>query len=252
MNEAICKERTATQWRAVAAQTTSTGAIAQAQGCAALVERLAGTGGQGQAEQQQPPLPAEAKLVRGKVGVVRQGEQQERPLEGDGTLKPGDTVVTKAEGAVLSFEGGSRIEAGPNAEFTLQKEGGAVEQKKGRVFYSIVDRRMTVHVPAPRGRYFIAVKGTQFTVDVADDGAGTVEVMEGTVEVTSAGATVTVNAGSSLRVQPGEVPPQPTASIEAQRTVSTAVVAGAVAAVSIAVGLVALVLTRRARQRASG
>lgn len=260
VNAEACSVSSVAEWQGNAARAKQLGRTdleAQANGCAALQAKVkAEQAKQGQAQKPET-APAKGELaVRGTLdkagaGVIREGEAKESPATAGGAIGPGDTVVTKGEGATVALEGGSRIDAGPNARFTLADGSEAsVAQQKGRLFYDIKSRVFRVKVDTPRGRYFIAVHGTQFTVDVADDGSGTVQVAEGTVEVTSAEKTVEVRAGSSLTVRPGQAPSAPAAaSSAAGRGASTLPIAlAAVAIALLAVGGVTIA-TRGRRTR---
>lgn len=177
-----------------------------------------------------PPVALEQQPLRGTIekGKLRLIEPTGRSTESTtaGTeVMPGSTIVTDAGGATMTLDGGSRLKVGPNSRVVLgSSPEAAVEQKVGRTFYDIKSRRFNVHVVTPKGRYFIAVKGTQFTVDVAEDGSGTVQVWEGAVEVTSEGQTVEVTAGSSVAVRAGEAPASPT-SVRGGRVGAIVVVA---------------------------
>lgn len=205
-----------------------------------------------QGEPQTPPAsapidaPLEGKVEKGKFTLVR--SLTEAPAGVGAEVKPGDTIITAGEAATVALAGGSRMEVAPNARVTLGDGTDAeVQQHRGRVLYDIKSRRMRVKVETPRGRYFIAVRGTQFTVDVAEDGSGTVLVTEGVVDVTSEGKTVAVQIGSSLTVRPGEVPSDP-ADVGGSSAPSVAVLFVLGVALLIAAGGAGLVVQRRRTQ----
>lgn len=182
-------------------------------GCEALLKADAAKA-EAQAQSQKPraaevrgELVAKGAVDSGKLAVIHAGETNETPVAVGSPIVPGDTVVTSAEGAAIAFDGGSRMQVGPNAQVKIADGSDAsVEQKKGRVFYDIKSRQFRVKVDHPRGRYFIAVQGTQFTVHVAEDGSGAIQVTEGAVQVISADRTIEVLAGASATVAPGEPP----------------------------------------------
>lgn len=205
---------------------------------------------------QAPPAaadqPVRGTIEKGTFKLIPHLSGRESPASVGGAVGPGDTIVTASEGATVALDDGSRIEVGPNSRVTLGAgPEPAVEQKIGRVFYDIKSRaesrRFNVNVVTPKGRYFIAVKGTQFTVEVAEDGSGTVQVTEGVVEVTSADKTVALQAGSSLAVRPGEAPSDP-ADAGGSRAPSPAVLFAIGAALLVAAGGAGLVVRRRRTQ----
>lgn len=85
-----------------------------------------------------------------------------------------------------------------------------LSQKGGRIYVdaSVASgqrQRFTVQTPSAT----IAVRGTRFYSDVADDGTTTCGCAEGSVEVTGAGKTVRLKPGFFTTVRPGAAPDDP-------------------------------------------
>lgn len=156
-----------------------------------------------------PPL--EATLDTQDLLLHRIGEQSGRPPP-RARLRDGDTIATEDRSGVVTFGDGSRVEVEPHATLTLGDiRGKSLVHLRGRVFMDIKSRNWTIRVPGAKGAAMVAVRGTQFTLDVDEDGDLRVEVTEGTVEVISGGVTRAVSAGSSVITTPGEIPASPLA-----------------------------------------
>ncbi|TAJ19003.1 MAG: hypothetical protein EPO65_07810 [Dehalococcoidia bacterium] len=165
--------------------------------------------GNGQPPADNPPVKATLETLTPLF--LRPGEKVPATVPAGGApLGKGDAIITKGEPATVRFSDGSRIDLGPKtALIAADPEKKSLIQMRGRMFMDIKSRNWVIRVPDPRGMVSVSVRGTQFSTEVIEGGSVKVEVNEGTVEVTSAGKTVAVSAGSAIIVQPGQAPPTP-------------------------------------------
>jgi hypothetical protein len=126
--------------------------------------------------------------LKGEVHVTMNGT--ERPVRAGAVLELPATVRTGADGAIELRQGATTVGVGPDTllEFpALEKPGGPIDrivQPRGNAFYSIgkrPGRKLRVETPYLVG----VVKGTQFNV-VAQEGATTISLFEGLLEIRSA------------------------------------------------------------------
>ena len=125
--------------------------------------------------------------VKGEVHVTMSGA--ERAVRAGALLELPATVRTGSDGAIELKQGATTVGVGPDTllEFpALASRGGSIDrivQPRGNAFYSIgkrADHKLRIETP-----YLVAVvKGTQFNV-VAQDGATTISLFEGLLEVRS-------------------------------------------------------------------
>lgn len=149
----------------------------------------------------------------------------------------------------MNFSEGTRLELGPKSAIVMGDPAEkAIIQLRGRLFMDIKSRQWHVRIPQPRGLVAVVTRGTVLTTEARDDGMVWIEVTEGSVDVTSAGQTVTVSAGSSVVVDPAAAPPSPSPSTTDGKSSGTPVAAyGIVAAVAVIVVAGAVFLLRRQR-----
>lgn len=163
------------------------------------------------------PLDARVEEVSGPVEVQTGGQEEWAAVQEESVLGSGDSVRT-GDGASLSLdfteETVTRVE--PNAqvkilEATVASEGEkqviVLRQDSGVTHNKVqklpsADSRFEIRTPAA----VISVRGTEFIVDVAEDGTTAVDVIEGLVHVTAQGTTVALAAGQDTVVQPGSRP----------------------------------------------
>lgn len=137
-----------------------------------------------------------------------------RPIQMGMVLRTGYTVSTGENGLVgLRWADGSRVKVGANAALTLQRSRAdkvrKTEQTRLRVNWGQVWLRVKrviragskfeVETPA----VVAAVRGTIFSVDVAPQGATTVSVLDGRVEITAGDQTAMVTPEMAAKVEPG-------------------------------------------------
>lgn len=213
----------------------------QAKGGATLTTPTAEAGGQG------PEAPLKATLQTETALVLKATELGRSTTVRGAVLGKGDTVVTRGEPATVDFSEGTRLEMGPKSAIVLGDPAEkAILQLRGRLFMDIKSRQWHVRIPQPRGLVAVVTRGTVLTTEARDDGMVRIEVTEGSVDVTSAGQTVTVSAGSSIVVDPGVAPPAPPPSAAAKKSSDTSVaVYGIVVAVAAIMVAGAVFLLRR-------
>lgn len=132
----------------------------------------------------------QTKFREGAVLTGISGEVKIRTAEGElkscrlgATLNPGDTVITGANSkVVIKFPDDDRIELGSMSHFTIRDyEKGIFGLLIGKIRALIKGKLVKYQVETPTA--VMAVRGTEFTINVDDDGTTTVVVLEGIVEV---------------------------------------------------------------------
>ena len=161
-------------------------------------------------------------ILDGTASVSR-GTAAFAPAADGDIVAPGDRVQTAVlSHALVTFFDGSTLEIEPATTVQIEEaqavNGGAIairiSQTLGRTWASVqkltrADSKFEVRTPTLTA----AVRGTGFITEVLADGASTVQVTDGTVQVTGQGQSVTVNAGETTGAQPNVPPtaPVPTA-----------------------------------------
>ena len=161
------------------------------------------------------PQSFDYNVVAVKRKLICERPTGEERLEAGAVARSGDLLRTgwrsNAELEVPEF--GSRFRLGSSTRVRLGHEQPAVllEVQEGRVRALFAplseDTERLVITPSA----VLAVRGTEYGVEVASNGTTTLTVFEGVVDVTDryrAGGTIQVGAGQSTRVQPGR-PPEP-------------------------------------------
>jgi hypothetical protein len=182
-----------------------------------------------------PPAPAFSMVelttltvLAGQVEVRRSGQTTYQSAPSGIPLAPGDAVRTGPSGrALITYFEGSTTVLEPQSELEIRRLDGeparaprlAVHQVAGSTWHKVV----RLVAPGPRMEVHTAtavalVRGTEFLVTLIPRSgslpATLVVVMDGMVDVTAAGVTVTVRAGETTSVEPGQPPsgPQPVAA----------------------------------------
>jgi len=156
------------------------------------------------------------------VGVVEMqpaGSDVWQPVAGERAVQVGDLIRTGDLSSVtLVFFDGSRTSLGANTRITVaqlsaQRDGSSqvivLDQWLGQTLNRVerlLDPASRFEIETPTA--VTAVRGTEFMVQVDDDGATQVTVAEGIVNVTAQETTIEVQAGQSTSVQPDD-PPAP-------------------------------------------
>ena len=123
--------------------------------------------------------------VSGDIWVTSSGVQQ-ASLTPNAMLKPGDSIRTGRNGRVLLIRGTETILIAPNSEIgiPLETKSGlstTIIQRAGSILLD-VEKRNNNHFEVETPYLAAVVKGTQFRVTLADEGAA-VDVLSGKVEV---------------------------------------------------------------------
>ena len=157
--------------------------------------------------------------VEGKAEVLVHGRGKAVPLEVGKLVRAGDLVRTGPRSSVelrwVRWAGGMRIRIGENTRFRVirsilnrkTKETTArLRLDLGKIWVRLREAltgRSKFEVETPT--VVAAVRGTVFSVAVAQDGASQVEVLEGEVAVKRRdGATATLTGGSHTSITPGQ------------------------------------------------
>ena len=143
-----------------------------------------------------------------------------QPLTEDDLLDSGTQIRTGEDSSVLlTFPDDSKTVAAPNTELEILEISSSpsgnrdtilIKQNLGQTLNLVqpsdsANSRFEIQTPAAT----VIVRGTEFSVSVSDEGVTEVKVIEGVVEVTAMGMTVTLNAGQSTMVSPGDQPTTP-------------------------------------------
>jgi len=206
-------------------------------------------GDEAQKKEAEPPAEAPKPTLQTPAAfILRAGEQGQGTTVQGAVLGKGDIVVTKDQPATVTFSEGSRMDLGAKAAVVFEDPAAkSVIQLRGRMFMDIKSRQWHVRVPQPRGLVAVVTRGTVFATEVLADGNVRVEVTEGVVEVTSAGQTVEVAAGSSIVVDPAAPPPRParTAGTSGEDGQPVALFGGIAAAAIVVAGAAWFLVRRR-------
>lgn len=144
---------------------------------------------------------ARLEILQGKAQVMRQGKPGWELVEsGNAEVAIGDKVRTSSTARViLSMHDGSKVELGPSSIFVvdfLEKNEHRFSLKIGRIkaFVSkFMNRRFAVLTPTA----VMAVRGTEFEVNVQNNGNSRVDLFEGLLAVSD-------NKGNEVLLNPGE------------------------------------------------
>jgi ferric-dicitrate binding protein FerR (iron transport regulator) len=143
-----------------------------------------------------------------------------QPLTEDTLLDSGTQIRTGEDSSVLlTYPDDSKTVAAPNTELEILQMSSLpsgnrriilIRQNLGQTLNLVqpsdsANSIFEIQTPAAT----VTVRGTEFSVSVSDEGVTEVKVIEGTVEVTAMGMTVTLNVGQSTTVSPGDQPAPP-------------------------------------------
>lgn len=148
-------------------------------------------------------------FVKGDVKIIWDGRKQ--LAEKGYCLQGGDTVITGYNSsAEITFRDGTKLRLGENTRFLVKWHDPCLELKTfwGRIWARIFKPEcFRVYTP----NAIMAVRGTEFEVDVAEDGTTTVIVLDGVVDVCDLAGTKTVLVGQNqtTTVEPNGVPSDP-------------------------------------------
>jgi len=154
-------------------------------------------------------------VVEGSAQVLVRGEGEPAPCKVGELVRVGDVLQTGPDSSVelrwVRWAGGMRLKIGPESRFTIvraivnrsdEREESRLRLERGRVWIRLrraLSGRSKFEVETPT--VVAAVRGTVFGITVAEDGASTVEVYDGYVNVAGTdGAAATVTAGGHTTI----------------------------------------------------
>lgn len=173
---------------------------------------------------------AQVVFTQGAVSLVRPPAEAATPLVAGTTVQTGDRLRTGEQGSVsLRFVDGSRLLIAPGSEVSIEQllvyGRSALPAMKLRLNRGSADSKVEKQPSRPADYELktpslnLGVRGTEFRVQVSDDGQATrAQVLEGVVAAVLAGASVPVEAGA--RRTPVEAG-APTTPVEAGFGVAT-------------------------------
>ncbi len=155
--------------------------------------------------------PRPSATVYGNVAVKRLGVSTVSMLKSNDQLYAGDVVVTSANSkAGVRFKDGSQLELNSGTALEIASNSAAA---KDHVLCRILQGKLTARlrpgIAVASRTALMRVRGTEFMVDVADDGTTTVVVIEGSVEIVNPCGNVIVLQSNQSSVQPGSKPSAP-------------------------------------------
>ena len=168
----------------------------------------------GLAELSAAPLPTNAVRIlatNGTVEVLRAGAQTwdfASPLPEKNLLHPGDQLrVGPNSHARVQMADRTILPIGPNGHFQVQRapeRRAAVRLFRGLFFFLHRDEPGDVEVLTPT--VSAVIRGTEFTVHVAADGATELRLIDGIVALTNEFGRLELASGQAAEVQPGRRP----------------------------------------------
>src|SRR5882672_61825 len=161
----------------------------------------------------------EVVAIQGTVEVARAGQtvwdlaSTQSPYR---TLNPGDQIRTKDRSrATIRLSDLTMVELGPNAHFQL------LPMRERRPGFGIMRGLLYLfHRDKPGEFYFRTptaspvIRGTEFNLEVAEDGSTTLHLFEGEVALTNELGQLNLKSGEAAQVAPGS-PPRRIAALEA-------------------------------------
>lgn len=157
--------------------------------------------------------------LSGKVEIASSGADRWGAAKVNQSLDQNDRIKTGGKsGAVLLFDGGSRMKLGPFTILTIsardgsQPSGGvALDLTSGKVWAKVNklnnpnDGRFEIKTPVA----VTGVRGTEFALDVDDDGTTILTVVEGNTSFGNEFGGVVVGASQQSTAEPGKAPTPP-------------------------------------------
>src|SRR5439155_16263242 len=153
----------------------------------------------------QPPTVFE---IEGTVQILRAGSTVWLSAATNQTLLAGDRLRTGARSrAAVRISDATTKRLGELTIIEISDpaaKGGGVQILKGLIYFFHRDNPGTFPIRTPTA--YAVVLGTEFNVQVADDGTTTFHIIDGTVLVTNALGQIQANSGQSVRSSPGQAP----------------------------------------------
>jgi len=152
--------------------------------------------------------------VRGSVELQAPGDGGYKPVTQDRNARAGSIIRTGADGrATLRWADGTTLRVGPNSTLTIDKCRFDKRHASTLSHFTLSAGRVWVHVVkmlSAESKFEIStptatagVRGTAFAMDVASDGATSVLVYDGLVEVHAGDRPFAVKQGQALAVAKG-------------------------------------------------
>jgi Tfp pilus assembly protein PilF len=162
---------------------------------------------------------AEVVAIQGTVEVARAGQTVWDPASPELSyrgLNPGDQIRTKERSrATIRLSDLTVVELGANSHFELlpvREQQGGFGILRGLLYLFHRDKPGEFYFRTPTASPVI--RGTEFYLEVAEDGATTLNLFEGEVALTNDSGQLVLKSGEAARVQPGR-PPSRTAVLDA-------------------------------------
>lgn len=148
--------------------------------------------------------------VEGRVTLERAGSGQQNAVIGD-TVRTGDTLYTAADSfAEITLESGSTVSIEEGSVFNIGEVADPEAKSRKRGFFRVLlgsvkfkFRNLTREPDVGTPLAVCSVRGTDFTVYTAPDGASMTIVSDGLVEVSSGGESALLSADEGIEVVAG-------------------------------------------------
>ncbi len=148
--------------------------------------------------------------IEGQVTLERAGSGQQDAIIGD-TIRTGDSLYTGTAGFVeITLESGSTISIDAGSVFNMGEISDPEAKSRKRGFFRVLlgsvsfkFRNLTREPDVGTPLVVCSVRGTDFTVYAAPDGASMTIVTDGLVEVSSGGENVLLSADEGVEVVAG-------------------------------------------------
>ncbi|MBN2147648.1 MAG: FecR domain-containing protein [Anaerolineales bacterium] len=142
-----------------------------------------------------------------------------QPAEVSQIVYLGGEVWAKEASTALLGMGSGRVRVAPNTVFSLAQTEDQLIQidlEEGQIWINVegLEPGTSFEIQTPAA--VAAVRGTRFSVRVAEDGFTTVSSWQGQVEVSNEAGTVSVDSGMQSEITPGQAPTPPTMMTEAE------------------------------------
>ena len=156
----------------------------------------------------------------GKIELSRKGTATWSPSKTNEVLLPGDRFRTaESSRAVLRWSDLTLVRVGENTVLQIPEptpQRPIINLLKGVLYLFHRDKPGLFPVGTPT--MSAVIRGTEFSLEVADDGTSLLVLLDGQVDVTNEFGAVPLQSGQAARVQPG-LPPARTAVLDAVSTV---------------------------------
>ncbi len=144
--------------------------------------------------------------IEGQVSVSRANSQAWDPGYTNQALFPTDRIRTiERSRAVVQLSDLSTLRLGPMSFVRIPEEKGrGMNLLRGLLYYFHRDKPGTLPVQTPSA--YAVILGTEFTVEVDDNGATRVTLIDGTLDLTNQFGSITLTNGEAATAQPNTAP----------------------------------------------